>query len=155
MAKPVSDQERARIVEALSTGKSCNAIAKEFHRSPSTISTIATAEGHRFGHSNLARAHEARSNYCAEVRGEVGRAAVELAKRLLAEFDEVQPVVSGSADGPVVVRVELDARGQKDRAQAMSTLVRTVLDIDKHDNAGDQDAAAVDAWLAAMTGAGE
>ena len=52
-----------------------------------------------------------------------------------------------------MVRVELDARGQKDRAQAMSTLMRTVLDIDRHDNAGGRDVSAMDQWLAAMTGA--
>lgn len=152
MAKPVTPDERARIIEALSTGDSCNTIAKNFHRSPSTISAIATDVGHRFGHSALTRAHEARSAYAAEARGEVAMAALERARQLLAEFEERQPVVSGSADGPVVVRVELDARGQKDRAQAMSTLMRTVLDIDRHDNAGGRDVSAMDQWLAAMTG---
>lgn len=152
MAPKLTDAERTHIIELCEQGLSRNDIATKVGRSPDSISRVAHSIGHRFGQTNLAAAHEARSSYCAEVRGEVARAAIERAKRLLAEFEEVQPVVSGSADGPVVVRVELDARGQKDRAQAMSTLVRTVLDIDKHDNAGDQDTAAVDAWLAAMTG---
>ena len=79
-------------------------------------------------------------------------AALERARQLLAEYEATQPVVSGTADGPVVVEVKLDARGQKDRAQAMSTLMRTVLDIDRHDNAGGRDVSAMDQWLQAMTG---
>lgn len=154
MAKPVTPDERARIVDLLHEGHTCGHIAKTVHRSNDTISRIAAAEGHRFGESNLARAHEARSAYAAEARGEVASAALERARQLLAEFEAAQPVVTGSADGPMVVRVELDARGQKDRAQAMSTLMRTVLDIDRHDNAGGRDVSAMDQWLAAMTGEG-
>lgn len=151
MAKPVTPDERARIIELLHEGHTCGHIAKTVHRSNDTISRIAAAEGHRFGESNLARAHEARSSYAAEARGEVASAALERARQLLADFEERQPVVSGSG---AVVRVELDARGQKDRAQAMSTLMRTVLDIDRHDNAGGRDVSAMDQWLAAMTGEG-
>lgn len=152
MAKPVTPDERARIVELLHEGHTCGHIAKTVHRSNDTISRIAAAEGHRFGESNLARAHEARSAYAAEARGEVASAALERARQLLAEYEATQPVVSGTADGPVVVEVKLDARGQKDRAQAASTLMRTVLDIDRHDNAGGRDVSAMDQWLQAMTG---
>jgi len=152
VAKPVTPDERAHIVDLLHEGHTCGHIAKTVHRSNDTISRIAAAEGHRFGESNLARAHEARSAYAAEVRGEVASAALERARQLLAEYEAKQPVVSGTADGPVVVEVKLDARGQKDRAQAASTLMRTVLDIDRHDNAGGRDVSAMDQWLQAMTG---
>lgn len=152
MAKPVTPDERAHIVDLLHEGHTCGHIAKTVHRSNDTISRIAAAEGHRFGESNLARAHEARSAYAAEARGEVASAALERARQLLAEYEATQPVVSGTADGPVVVEVKLDARGQKDRAQAASTLMRTVLDIDRHDNAGGRDVSAMDQWLQAMTG---
>lgn len=152
MAPKLTDTERARIIDLCQQGLTRNDIAHQLQRSPDSISRVARTVGHRFGQTNLARAHEARSSYAAEARSEVAKAAVERAKLLLAEFEASQPVVSGTADGPVVVHVELDARGQKDRAQAMSTLMRTVIDIDRHDNAGDQDASSVDAWLAEMTG---
>lgn len=136
MAPKLTDDERQRIVDLLPSGKSARAIADEVGRSVDTVSRIAREIGHSFGQTNLARAREARSGYCAERRAEIAALAAQRARELLEGFDERQPVVIGGM-APEVRDLDLDARGQKDRAQAANLLTRTVLDIARLDEKAD------------------
>lgn len=142
VAKPLNDEERQRIAALLETGMSCTAIAKELGRSNDTISRVAKSVGHRFGQSSAARARDARSAYTAERRAVHAAQAQARIGLLLAGFDDPQPVVAWTPTGPQAVMAQPDARAQRDRASAIQTLQRTVLDIDRHDNRGDSSEAA-------------
>lgn len=54
----VTDEERARIIAASESGKSCNQLAKEFKRATTTISNIAKSVGHEFGQTKTKKARE-------------------------------------------------------------------------------------------------
>jgi hypothetical protein len=149
---PIPEEKRERIIELLGDGRTCSAIAAEVEVSTSTVSNVAKSIGHEFGQANLARAHESRSAYAAEVRAEIAQAAAERARRLLFDFEATQPVVAHGPDGSEVLDLALDARAQRDRASAIQVLTRTVLDIDRHDNRNDEGLAAVDAWLRDIVG---
>ncbi len=139
VAPKLTDDERARIAALCAEGKSRNEIAAEVGRSPDSISRVAAEIGHEFGQTNLARAHEARSNYSAEVRARIAAKAAERALKILDGFDDKQPVVVGGGEnGAEVLDVALDARGQRDRASAAQILARTVLDIAKLDEKAEQ-----------------
>jgi hypothetical protein len=81
---------------------------------------------------------EARSAYAQEARAELAAGAMDRAKEIIAGFDDPQAVVVQTKDGAFPIDVALDARGQKDRAQAVQLLTRTVLDIDRHDTRSDE-----------------
>lgn len=155
MAKPVTPDERAHIIELLHTGKSANTIAREAGRSVDTISRIAKAEGHRFGQTNLAHAHEARRAYGAEARAETARRFHQRANELLEQMEGEYLVFNfGGRDNTyeehVLAGPPVEAKRQL--IQAAAQAMKVVLEVDKHDNAGGGDVAAVDQWLAAMTG---
>lgn len=152
MAKPLDDDERARIVALIESGQTAKTIADETGRSTGTISNIAKSIGWRFGQSNLARAHEARSAYCAERRAGIASTATEHIERVLAEYFDKQQVIALTPDGTVVVDVKPDARALRDMASAVHTLTRTVIEIDRHDNRNDDGLAAVDEWLRGIVG---
>ncbi len=133
MAKPLTDDERRAIAELCKAGKSARDIARSTGRSVDTVSRIAAQIGHVFGRQNLAHAREARAAYGAEQRAEVASLALQRAREILEGFDDRQPVVVGSGEFVEVRDLELDARGQKDRAQAAQLLSRTVLDIARQD----------------------
>jgi IS30 family transposase len=146
MPKPVTDDERRRILDHLATGASCNATAKKFHRSPDTISRIAKKAGHSFGHTNLARAHEARKSYGAEQRASTAARMHEEADRLLDQLHRPHLVWSfGGRDNEYNERLhdEPDVAAKYTMIRAAREAMRTVLDIDRHDNRqGDVDQAA-------------
>jgi transposase-like protein len=60
MAKPLTDDERERIADAIRSGKARNEIAREFGRSPSTITAIAVENDLSFDRSATKEATEAR-----------------------------------------------------------------------------------------------
>lgn len=158
MAKPVTPDERAHIVDLLHTGKSARTIATQTGRSVDTISRIAAAEGHRFGQTNVARAHEARRAYGAEARAETAKRFHERANELLELMDGEYLVFNfGGRDNTyeehTLPTPPVEAKRQL--IQAAAQAMKVVLEVDKHDNAGERGVAAVDAWLAAMTGSGE
>ncbi len=135
MAKPLTDQERQAIADLIRTGKSRNEVAALCGRSPDTVSRIATDIEWTFGQTNVARAHEARSAYAKERRAELAAGAMERAQELITGFEAEQAHVTSMGE---VVSAPLDAKGQKDRAQAVQLLTRTVLDIARHDSAADE-----------------
>lgn len=150
MAQPVTDDERAEIIALIQSGQSCKAVAKTVGRSPDTISRIARSIGWTFGRTNLERARETRSAYCAERRAEIAATATEKAERLLAEMEE--PFVAFNFGGKDNTYNEhhLD-RPPTDAVRAMvqsfRDLMRTVIDIDRHDNQAEDGISAVDQWL--------
>lgn len=151
MAKPLTDDERQAIRDALEAGGGCAEVAKQFGRAPDTVSRIAKSMGHRFGVTNLARAHEARHAYTAEARAKLASEATTKAFDALAELERDQPIVTTVRGETMVDYLRPDARAWRDLAAAVGTLTKVVLDIDRHDNKADDSAAAVDAWLEAMT----
>jgi hypothetical protein len=137
MPKRITDAERRRILDHLATGASCNATAKKFRRSPDTISRIAKKAGHSFGHTNLARAHEARKAYGAEARAATASRLHEEADRLLAELHEPHVVWNiGGKDNVYTEHrhPEPDVGAKYTMIRAAREAMRTVLDIDRHDN---------------------
>lgn len=146
MPKPLTDAERDRILDHLATGASCNATAKHFGRSPDTISRIAKKAGHAFGHTSLARAHEARKAYGAEQRATTAARLHEEADRLLDQLHEPHVVWNiGGKDNVYTEHEhpEPDVGAKHTLIRGAREAMRTVLDIDRHDNRqGDVDQAA-------------
>lgn len=155
MPAPISDDERARIIQLLDDGKSCNVIAREVGRSSSTISNVARSIGHRFGHSNLAHAREVRSAYSKEKRAELAARATEAAERLLADLEREYTVFNfGGKDNTYNERLmdRPPVEAQRQMIQGFRDLMRTVLEVDRHDNRSDDNLSAVDEWLRSIVG---
>jgi transposase len=150
MAAPLTDDERTHIVELLEQGLSCAAIAKTVGRSPGTVSNIARSIGHRFGHSNAVRAHEARSAYSAERRAEIAAEATERAQKVLASFDgEFLAHNFGGKDNTYAEHLlpAPPVEAQRAMAQTFRELMRTVIDIHRLDTKADEGVSDVDDWL--------
>lgn len=157
MAKPLTDHERQAITDLLTANPdlACNEIARRTGRSPDTISRIARQIGHRFGRTSVARAREARSAYSAERRALLAARATERAEELLGAMGEPYTAFSFGGRDNVYSEHVLDVPPVEVRrqiAQAVRDLVRTVLDIDRHDNRADAGNADVDRWLVHVMG---
>lgn len=148
MAKPLTDDEREQIQGLIEAGHSANHIARTTRRSVDTVSRIAKSIGWTFGQTNVARAHEARSAFCAERRALAAAKAQERVDELLEGFFDARPVVAKDGEGMVVtISVKPDFKGLADMAKAVNLLQRTVIDVDRHDRKDEEGLAAVDAWL--------
>lgn len=159
MSTPVTDDERARIVELMQAGHSRSQIATETGRGKSTITRIANEIGHDWlttadarTQSTLARAHEARSAYTAEARAKAAERAQERMQEILDSFMDERTVMVPTRDGIERVLAPPDAKAIRDLASAVHTLQRTVLDIDRHDNRAEDGLSAVDQWLRGLIG---
>lgn len=153
MAAPLSDDEKDQIIRLLGEGLSYADIARTTGRSHGTVGRVAQSIGHRSGQTNLTRAHEARSAFCAERRAQAAATAQETVDRLLAEFFDSRPVVAKDGEGMVVtLTLPPDWKGLADMAKAVNLLQRTVIDVDRHDRKDDEGLAAVDAWLRDVMG---
>lgn len=158
MAKPLTDDERERILELIRAGKGCAEIAREVGRAVDTVSRIAKTIGHQFGKTNLARAHDARSAYSAERRAAIAARATERAEQMLERWEQPYLVFNfGGRDNDYNEHelVEPPVEAKRAMAQTFRDLMRTVLDIDRHDNRADEGLAAVDEWLRGMLGGGD
>lgn len=136
MAKRVTDTEREAIIAAFDTGKSCKQIARDFGRSPSTISAIAKDAGHEFGRSNLARAQEAKAAYDDERRSRLRLRHVEAVERMLGQLFEPHLAFNfGGKDNTFESRElpEPPPRDKRDLTSAIRNLMTTVLEIDKRE----------------------
>jgi hypothetical protein len=141
MSTPVTDYERKAIAEMLREGKSRADIRKATGRSAGTIEDVAREIGHEADQSSVARmrsAQMARSAFCAERRAESAAKAQERLDEILAGFFETQPVVVGGMGGAEVLTVKPDAKAIRDRASAIQTLQRMVLDVKRADERADE-----------------
>jgi hypothetical protein len=155
VAKPLTADERADIIALLGEGLSANEIARRTRRSTSTVSGIAKTIGHRFGQSNVAHAHEARSAYSAERRAELAARATVEAERLLDRMSGSYVVFNfGGRDNTYEEHTftEPPVDAMLNLMRAFREAMRTVLDIDRHDNRNDEGLAAVDQWLRDIAG---
>lgn len=155
VAKPLTNDERAEIVRHIESGKGCAETAKIMNRSADTVSRIAHSIGWTFGVTNLARAHGARSAYCAEARAGIAALATERAQSMLERWEQEYLVFNfGGKDNDYNEHVlsEPPVEAKRAMAQTFRDLMRTVLDIDRHDNRADEGLAAVDQWLRDMIG---
>lgn len=153
MAKPLSDAEREQIIDLLHAGESRNDIAARVGRSPGTITNIAREIGHRFGQTNLARAHEARRAYGAEARAATAARLHQEADLLLEQLHRPHLVFNIGGKDNVYTEHELsepDVGAKLNLIRAAREALRTVLEIDKHDNRGDEVGSDFDRWLEEM-----
>lgn len=137
MAKPVSADERQRIIEAFATGKSCRQIAREFGRSTTTISHIAKGIDHEFGQINALRAREINQKYGAEWRADVRQQLADEVGRLLADMRKPTLVYSfGGRDNTYAEHelAEPDSRQKHELVRATSTALRAIRDLDATDS---------------------
>lgn len=155
MAAKLTDDEKAHILELCRQGETCTQIARITGRSATTISNIAKANGHRFGHTNAARAREARSGYTAERRAlQAARLADEI-DRLLTDMRSPAKAFNFGGSDNIYNEVVLPEPTNADKRalmQAVRDAMRTVLDIDRHDNKADQGASDVDRYLRDLIG---
>lgn len=99
MPRPFTDDERARILQAVKAGKGRNEIAREHNRSPSSISKIAHAAGLNFDRSKTEVATKAK-----QADNRARRA--ELAPRFLDKAEEALDQIAGALarmSGPTLV----------------------------------------------------
>lgn len=155
MAAKLTDDERQAIVDLIETGKSARDVAREAGRSVDTISRIARDIGWQFGRPNLVRAREARSAYAAERRASIASRITEEVELLLDQLHgEYLAFNFGGKDNTYEEHTLAEPPIEAKRAilQSVATAVRTVLDIDRHDNRADSGASAVDDWLRSIIG---
>jgi hypothetical protein len=155
MAKALSQEERDEIARLMAEGKSRNEIAALTGRSNGTITRLAAEIGHRFGQTNLTHAHEARSAYSAERRAALAAKLTEEAELLLEQLHEPYTVFNFGGKENTYNEAQFD----EPPVDAKFTIIRgarealrTVLDIDRHDNRNDDNLAAVDEWLRSIVG---
>lgn len=155
MAAPVTDDERAQIIALIESGASCQAVAEQAGRSPDTISRIAKSIGWTFGHTNAARAREARSAYSAEKRAELAARITEEVERLLDDLRKPHLAFNFGGKDNTYEEHQLDEPPVEAKRALMQTIrdgLRTVIDIDRHDNRAEDGLAAVDQWLRGLVG---
>lgn len=153
MPKALTDDERNEIIKLLGQGLSHAAIGAQVGRAASTVGNVARSIGHRSGQTNLARAHEARSAYSAERRAVIAAKLTEAAEKLLEQLHQEHRAYSfGGRDNVYTEQMlpEPDIAGKRQLVQAAREAMRTVLDIDRHDNRAEEGASAVDEWLRGM-----
>lgn len=137
------------MVDLLPTGKSCRQIAREVGVSPNSVSRIAKDQGHAWGHINAERAHEARRSYGAEWRADfAARLAVDLEHL---RNDLRKPTEQWSFGGrdnlfSHETTDEPSPQQKRDLMAAITTGVKAILEIDRHDRQTDADSA-VDQFL--------
>lgn len=156
MANPLTPDERTQIADMLKAGHSYTHIANTVGRSRGTVGNIARSIGHTAGKTNLSRAHEARSAYCAERRALLASRLTEEAEKLLDQLHQPHVAYNFGGKDNTYVEHEMSEPGVLEKhklVQAAREALRTVLDIDRHDNrADDRGTAEVDRWLLVMMG---
>ena len=156
--EPVTDDERAAIADAIQTGRSYADIARQFGRGTGTVARIAKSIGWTVEQSTALRtrkANEGRSAYSAEKRAELAAKATERAEQMLAKMEGEYLVFNfGGKDNDYNEHTleHPPTEALRSMAQTFRDLMRTVLDIDRHDNRAEDGLAAVDQWLRGLVG---
>lgn len=156
MPAPISDAKRRQIIDLCEQGTlSRNAIARETGVSPATVTNVATTIGHRFAQMHTSRAHEAARSYGAERRATLAAKFAQRAEELLDAMDGDYLVFNFGGRDNTYEEHTLSAPPTEAKRQMMQAAregMRTVLDIDRHDNRNDEDVDAVSRWLRDIIG---
>jgi transposase-like protein len=154
MAKPITPEERAAILADIQAGElSRNAIARKHHRSPGTISNIAKENG--LDGAAFDRTATAQASRAKQIDNRARRAA--LVDAYLSDAEKIrerlwEPAEAITAMGEVVYLSKPGARDVRDFVVAGTSLIKTSIDVEKHDTDDDSGAAAVDSWLRHLLG---
>jgi transposase-like protein len=138
----IPDDEREQIIAAFATGKSCNAIAKEFGRARGSISNIAREVGHVFGQSNADNARKVKAVYDSERRAQIIARELEAIDRYQeSRFEEAYVYSFGGKDNTFAEATvpQPDFRSQRDITASISTAIKTVIELDRAEQAAGAD----------------
>jgi transposase-like protein len=138
----VPDDEREQIIAEFATGKSCRQIAKQFGRATQTISNIARDAGHSFGQTNAEHARAVKAVYDSERRARIIANELEAIERLQAQrFAETLVYNFGGRENTYNEHMiaEPDFRSKRDLTAAISTAVKTVMELDRAEQANSAD----------------
>lgn len=158
MSAPVTDDEREQIADAIRTGRSYADIARQFQRGTGTVARIAKSIGWTVDQSTALRtrkANEGRSAYSAEKRAELAARITEEVERLLDDLRRPHLAFNFGGKDNTYEEHQLDEPPVEAKRALMQTIrdgLRTVLDIDRHDNRAEDGLSAVDQWLRGMIG---
>lgn len=161
MAKPLTDQEKERIADLLQQGHSRADIAKQTGRGVGSIDRIAKAIGWKSDQSIASRtrvAQEARSAYTAERRALIAARLTEESELLLDELHGPYKVHNFGGKDNTFNEATLDqptTDAKHTIVRAVGQAMKTVLDIDKHDNRDSENLSGFDAWWADRMGDGQ
>lgn len=142
-ARPVTDEELARLRELHGAGLSCRQIAKEMGRTPATISKHAAELGLKFDRAQVKEATAARSADLAAIRVLVSGEFLMLAQQINAHVRQL--LEAGDPE-------DLKPWHLRDYAYAAGAYFDRHLTQDLHDKTEDRGNNEVDRWLEAMTG---
>lgn len=137
--RPVSDQERTRILTLARSGMGRNDIARELGRTPSVITTIVRAAGYSFDMSKVEVAVKARSVRMAEMRQQLADEMLLNAIRMnQAAAHEAEQTMLGAAPGGgsewyTTTLPVPPARDQKDLTQAASIAANAAMKLVEFD----------------------
>lgn len=138
---PLTEDERETIATMLRGGSSYGQIVKATGRSTGSISRVAKDIGHHASQSSAARtrvARQARTAYSAEVRADHASKAQARIGDLLGTFHNEVTVAVSTPRGAEVITMKPTARDYRDRASAIQTLQRMVLDVMKADTQAEE-----------------
>ena len=138
----IPDDEREQIIAAFATGKSCNAIAKEFGRSPSSISSIARDVGHKFGYLNAIHAQEAKAVYDSERRARIIANELEAIENYQEQrFQPAYVYAFGGKNNEFndATIPQPDTKSQRDLTASIATAMKTITELDRAEQASSAD----------------
>lgn len=134
MPAPISPEKRAAILDSIKAGGTRNAIARQHDVSPSTVSKVASENGHAFDRAQTKHATAASVADTSSRRAALAERLIRLAElsmdQAIAELGE-----ASARDAAVVLGIAVDKH-------------RALIDMDRDP----EGLAAVDAWLRGVTG---
>lgn len=154
---PLTADERAELLELMGQGLTRNEVAKRSGRSASTVTRVAREVGHDFTAAQSAKtqakleaAHAARSAYSAERRAAIAARLTEEAELLLEQLHQPHRAFNFGGRDNTFAEATLDeppVDAKRALVQSAEIALRTVLNIDKHDNRASEGGAEIDQWL--------
>lgn len=154
MAHPtkVTQAEQDRIRELHGQGKSLNAIAKQLHRSNSTVKKYADLMGLSFDRTNTVNATKAKSADAAAKRAELKHRLLDEAASLLDDLDKPYPVYAFSQSGKYT-----EHRMKKPPADVIRNLMTSVgialqrsIDLERIDQQSETSTTVIDKYLKSL-----
>jgi hypothetical protein len=136
MPRPVTDEERSEIIEAVRGGMTRNAVARQFERSPATISKIAAAAGLDFDRSRTAAATKAKQADNRARRATITTQMLDDIEKLQTQMFAPTTVYNfGGRDNTFETAdiPEPSFRDKRDITAAISNLMGRVLDTERID----------------------